>query len=83
MERKYKQVDLKITNLVNCRTENPNNNAQFYPRVVNNTDITFTDEEMTLLNKALKYSLQYKVLKIVNTYDWMTATAASRIGFVQ
>jgi hypothetical protein len=33
---------------------------QFYPRVKNETAITFSDEEMTLLNKGLKYNLGHK-----------------------
>ena len=34
--------------------------TQFYASVINNTDITFTDEEMTLLNKGPKYNLSCK-----------------------
>ena len=33
---------------------------KFYPRVINKTNITFSDEEMTILNKGLKYNLNFK-----------------------
>jgi len=46
MEMKYKQLDLKINRLVATQTEKPNSKFQFYPRVINKTDITFTDEKM-------------------------------------
>jgi hypothetical protein len=60
MEKKYKQLDLKINSLVATQTEEPKTKTQFYPKVINKTDITFTDEEMTLLNKGLKYNLNYR-----------------------
>jgi hypothetical protein len=60
MEKKYKQLDLKINRLVATQTEKPNSKTQFYPRVINRTSITFTDEEMTLLNKGLNIILTTK-----------------------
>jgi len=42
------------------QTENPDTKIQFYPRVINKTDIVFTEEEMSLLNRGLKYNLSYK-----------------------
>jgi hypothetical protein len=60
MEKKYKQLHLKINRLVATQTEKPKTKTQFYPRVINKTDITFTDVEMILLNKGLKYNLNYR-----------------------
>ena len=54
---KYALV-LKCTVLYNDSTTTTNSN--FYPRVVNNTNITFSKEELTLLNKELKYNLHFK-----------------------
>ena len=34
--------------------------AFFFPRVVNKTGIYFSNEEMGLLNKGLKYNLEHK-----------------------
>jgi len=33
---------------------------KFYPRVINQTDLEFTNEEYTLLDKGLKYNLGQK-----------------------
>jgi len=60
MENKYKDIDDKIKKLVLTQAENPDTKIRFYPRVIDMTDIVFTDEEMTLLNKGLKYNLSYK-----------------------
>jgi len=38
--------------------------GNFYPRVINKTDITFTSYESTLLNKGLKYNLNHKHKKM-------------------
>ena len=54
MEMKYKSVEDKINRLTLNQTKKPNTNTQFYPRVVNETAIKFSDEEMTLQNKGLK-----------------------------
>jgi len=40
--------------------------ATFYPRFVNSTDITFTKEELDLLNKGIKYNLNHKHKMWVN-----------------
>ena len=38
--------------------------TQFYPRVVNNTNIEFSDEEIALLNKVVNTTLQNNNLLI-------------------
>jgi len=60
MEKKHKSVEDKINRLTLNQTKKPNTNTQFHPRVVKETAIKFLDEEMTLLNKGLKYNLSYK-----------------------
>ena len=45
---------------MHTHTKNPDYKRNFYPRVVNTTDITFTNDELTLLNKGLKYNLNHK-----------------------
>ena len=77
MEKKYKQLDLKINRLVATQTEKPNTKTQFYPRVINKTNVTFTDEEMTLLNKGLKYNLNYKNKHRLSTLVLEAETAIS------
>jgi hypothetical protein len=60
LNKKYKTLDDKLNKLVLSQTQEPVNNLVFYPRVVNKTNITFINEELTLLNKGLKYSLNHK-----------------------
>ena len=60
MKNKYQTLDKKLNTLINTKTQNQHHNVQFYPRVINKTSINFTDSEMTLLNKGLKYNLSYK-----------------------
>jgi len=60
MERKYKVMDKKIRRLTQTQTCIPKTNINFYPRVVNKTSIEFSDQEMELLNKGLKYNLGKK-----------------------
>ena len=60
MEKKYKAMDDKINKLIQNQTYKPSTNMQFYPRVVNKTNITFSDDELGLLNKGLKYNLSKK-----------------------
>jgi hypothetical protein len=59
MEKKYKTLDLKINKLTHHQNKNLDTNTQLYPRVINKTDIEFSSEEMTLLNKGLKYNLTH------------------------
>jgi hypothetical protein len=39
------------------QTDKPDSNVTFYPRVINKTDITFSDDKPELLGKGLKYNL--------------------------
>jgi hypothetical protein len=49
MEKKYKSIEDKLNRLTLKQTKNPNTNTHFYPRVVNETAIKFSNDEMTLL----------------------------------
>jgi len=66
MEKKYKSLDTKINKLVRNHIGKPNIIEQFYPRVINETNISFSDDELTLLNKGLKYILKIQALTTVN-----------------
>jgi len=45
MEKKYKAMDDKINKLIQNQTYKPSTNMNFYPRVANKTNITFSDEQ--------------------------------------
>jgi hypothetical protein len=60
MNKKYDNIKKKIKKLEHTQTSNHKHIKTFYPRVVNNTNISFTTDEFNLLNKGLKYNLSYK-----------------------
>jgi hypothetical protein len=53
---------MKLKNLDKSQFQSTSSELQkqFYPRVVNKTNITFSSEELPLLNKVLKCNLDYK-----------------------
>jgi hypothetical protein len=59
-QHRYKLLDEKLGQLTNTQKQEILPNTEFYPRVVNKTDINITKEELELLNKGLKYNLQCK-----------------------
>jgi hypothetical protein len=59
------------------QTNNPSYQKQFYPRVVNNMNITFTKQEISFLNKGLKYNVGYKK-KWIETLTLEAETAISQ-----
>ena len=62
MEKEYKLLDNKVSNLVSIQTVTSNNKLEFYPRVINKTNIVLTDEEVTPLNKGCEYNLTLYML---------------------
>jgi hypothetical protein len=64
MTTKYSILNNKIKKLKHNRVNNSinNNTSQhtFSKRTINMTDITFTDDELHLLDKGLKYNLHKK-----------------------
>jgi hypothetical protein len=46
MEKKYKTMDDKINKLIQYQMNKPSNITSFYPRVVNKTNIIFSEEEI-------------------------------------
>ena len=59
-EKKYGLLVNKIVRLKETQVEKIDNTYKFYPRVVNETNITFTNGELTLLSKGLKCNLGRK-----------------------
>jgi hypothetical protein len=56
------------------------NDTNVYPRVVNKTNITFTNEERRLLNKGLKYNLSYKHKHWINNLAFEAETAITLLA---
>ena len=80
LERKYKTVEEKNKkNLVHTQTKNLNYKGNFYPHVINETDITFTNNELTLLNKGLKYNLNHKHKNCIKIIALEVETAITQL----
>jgi hypothetical protein len=75
MQGKYQNLNLKIQKLTKEQTTTPEQHVTFYPRVVNKTDINFTDKELQLLEKGLKYNLHNKKKNWLTTLALETETA--------
>ena len=56
----YKVLDKKLSQLIHIQKEKIEDKHKFFPRVTNLTDINFTKDEISLLNKGLKYNLGQK-----------------------
>jgi hypothetical protein len=79
MEKKYNTIRQKLNKLEHTQTSIPKHLKTFYPRVVDNTDIKFTAEELNLLNKHLKYNLNYKNKNWIKTLAFETETALAQL----
>ena len=67
MQNKYHTLNNKLEKLKNTqhtKPYTPNHNTNVYPRIVNNTETKFSDEEITVLSKGLKYNLHHKQKKL-------------------
>jgi hypothetical protein len=85
MKIKYRNINEKISRLINRNTTNPQQQQQqqhqtFDQRVSNLSSLNFTNNKMTLLNKGLKYNLRYKPKQWLQTLAIEADTAISLIA---
>ena len=52
MQKKYNALNHKLMKLSQDQSIKPDKHVDFYPRIANNTNITFTKNEMALLEKG-------------------------------
>ena len=76
---KYKTLDRKLNHLSQQRTKTPQQNHSFYPRVINTTDIEFSEQEMKLLEKGPKYNLHSKPKDFIQTLALEAETAITHL----
>jgi hypothetical protein len=79
VQSRYRKLDKKLKKLTQLQTTTPHLKQDFHSRVINNTDITFTDHEMTLLQKGPKYSLHTKKKDWIQNLGLETETAISQL----
>jgi hypothetical protein len=83
IERKYSNIDKKIKTLSKAQTRNNEIQKSFYPRVDNRTKINFSGNELTLLNKGLKYNLNYKPKNWVKNLALEAETAIMHLPYAE
>jgi len=76
---KYQSMDKKLNRLTQQLTKTPQLKHEFYPRVINKTDIVFSEQEMSLLHKGPKYSLHTKPKNRTQTLALEAETAISHL----
>ena len=76
---KYKILDNKLLRLTQQQTTTPNKPHPFFPRVVNNTNISFSKTELDLLNKGPKYNLHRKNKQWLTNLALETETAINKL----
>jgi hypothetical protein len=68
MKQKYNNINNKLSKLKEDNNTNPHQQEHtFYQRVHNLSKVTFTKDEMSLLNKGLKYNLHHKQKQWIQT----------------
>jgi hypothetical protein len=66
IEKKYRTLDEKINKLLNTQTKKLENSTDLYLRVINKTNIIFSNEELLLLYKGLKFIPNLKQKQSLN-----------------
>jgi hypothetical protein len=85
MEKVYLKQQQKIAHMNNNQNTNKNkiNNNTNYTRAENCTNIQFTNEEIQLLNKGLKYTLHHKNKKWLETLALEAETAINLLHITE
>jgi hypothetical protein len=79
-QAKYKKLDKKLNKLTKAKKNTePTTTHTFYPRVINNTNIQLTDEEMTLLEKGPKYNMHTRKRNWIKNLAFETETTISML----
>ena len=79
MVKTYQTLDNKPSPLIRTHSHVPLHNSKFYPKTINKTDIKFTNKELTLLNKGLKYNLKHKIKHWFSNLALEAESAISRL----
>jgi hypothetical protein len=72
----------KVANMMRTQTTDTKINNIKHSRVENYTNIQFTHDEIQLLNKGLKYILQYKNKIWIETLALEAETAISNLNLI-
>jgi len=76
---KYMTLDKRLQNLTQTQKQIPQPQHTFHPRVVNITEIPFSNKEMGLLQKGLKYNTRAKKKNWIQTLALEVETAITQL----
>ena len=76
---KYKTLDKKLKKLAQTQTMTPQKPHTFYARVINNTNIPFTNSKTALLQKGLKYNIHSKKKNWIQNLALEAKTAITQL----
>jgi hypothetical protein len=79
IKSKYKTLDSKLLRLSQHQTTTPQKHHPFFPRVVSNTDVTFSQTELDLLNKGPRYSLHTRNKRCLTNLAIEAETAIKKL----
>jgi hypothetical protein len=79
MRSKYKSLDNKLQKLTQAQKSKPQEQHMFYPRVINNINIPFSNSEMGLHQKGLKYNIHTKKKNWIQTRALEAETAVTQL----
>ena len=75
IDKKYQTLRQKLKHLTNRAKEDTNPDHAFFPRVLNKTNIHFTNDEELLLQKGLKFNIHSKPKNWISTLAIEAETA--------
>jgi len=76
---KYKNLNIKLAKLEQQQTTTPREKQSFYHIIISNINITFTNNEISLLEKGLKYNLHTKKINCLTNLALEAETAVTQL----
>jgi len=72
-------MEEKLNKLTNIQIDKPHNTKKLYPWVINKTDIIFSNDELLLLNKGLKYNPNHRHKNWIRTSVLQAETSINEL----
>ena len=72
-------MEEKLNKLTNIQIDKPYNTKNFYPPVINKTNIIFSNDELLILSKGLKYNLNHKHKNWIRTWVLQAETSSNQL----
>jgi hypothetical protein len=76
-------INNKLEKLKQTQIQTPDHKTKFYPRVINNTNITFTKGELSILRQGLQYNINHKPKHWIQTLALEAETAINYLPTVE